>query len=202
MPEPDRTWAEQFTMQMTIQKAQADEIDKALADVRSHCVESGESAYEAFGEPKGYATTLAAELPTASSRPSVDFRRIGILLPLIWGPVLLQIPLWAPAGSNVPVSVGHVLLVAVVVPAWVVLTARWLRRLPRDPRTPNRAAFDEKGWRSMWLTLGLAAVGAAFWLAFDQVMFTTSRWGLIGLVCALLAIGLLLSRLLTVRPTS
>jgi hypothetical protein len=196
MPDLDRTWVDKFTMQMTIQLADAGDIGKALAEVRSHCADSGLSAYQAFGDPKTYATTLAAELPQAPRRPWLDPRRIGILLPLTTGPVVFQIPLWTSGGDEVPVSLGQVLLVAVAVPAWVVLTAPWARRRPRDPRRPDRPAFDEKGWRGLWLTLGLAAVGAALWLGFEQTMFTAAKWGLFGVGLTLLAAGLALSRLL------
>jgi len=202
MPDLERTWVDEFTMQMTIQQAGADEIDQALADVRSHCADSGQSAREAFGDPRNYATTLAAEVPSAPRQSWLDPRRIAMLLPSTLGLVVIQIALWAPRGDDVPVSVGQVLLVAVAVPAWVVLTAPWMRRPKRDPLRPARPAFDEKGWRPLWLTLGLAAVAVALWLGFDQAMFTVSKWGLLGLGLVLLVTGVSLSRLLTPRRAS
>lgn len=202
MPRLDRAWIDEFTMQMTIQHADADEIDKALADVHAHCMDSGQTAFEAFGDPKSYATKLAAELPPKPRQRWIDPWRIGMLLPLVLGLAILQIPFWAPEGDEVPVSVGQVLLVAVAVPAWVVLTAPWFRRRARDPRTPERPAFDENGWRPLLLTLGLAALGAALWLTFDRTLFTASKWGLIGLGLALFVAGVVLTRLIRPRRTS
>lgn len=197
MPDLDRTWVDQFTMQMTIQQADAEDISRALADVRSYCADSGQPPYEAFGDPKAYATTLAAELPPLPPEPRINSRRIGMLLPLVLGLALVQIPAFAPRGDDAPVTLGQVLLVTAAVPAWVVLTAPWARRRPRDPLTPRRPAFDEKGWRGLWVTLCLAAVGAALWIGLDHSLFTVPKWILFSLALALLATGIVLGRVLT-----
>jgi hypothetical protein len=202
MHDLDRTWVEEFTMQMSIQQADSDEIDRALVDVRMHCSDSGQSAYDAFGDARHYATTLAAELPPTPQQAWRDPRRVAVLLPLLWGLVALQVALWAPQGDGAPISLGHLLLASVAVPAWVVLTAPWMRRRPRDLRRPDRPAFDEQGWRPVWLAVGLAAVAVALWLGFDQILFTVSKSGLLVTGVTLLVIGASLLRLLARRRAS
>lgn len=195
----DRGWIDRFTMQMTSQGAAPGDISKALADVRAHCVDSGQSPYEAFGDPAAYATTLAAELPPAPRDPAFQLRRAAGLVPVTLGLTMMIMPVFAPQGNEAPVSVGQLLLIAVAIPVWVVLTAPWVRPRPRNPMTPDRRAFDEKGWRGLWITLVLAAVGAALWLGLDHTVFSVPKLGVLGLGLALFVAGMVLGRLLAPR---
>lgn len=178
MHDVEREWVNEFTMQMTIQRATGDDIRMALADVRAHCADSGESARDAFGDPKEYATMLAAALP--AGRRGVDPRSAGVLLLSVVALALLAVGSLSPnqpEDDRIPVTLGEALLVLCAVPAWVGLAVSpWGRRRPRDPAVPNRPAFDERYWRALWLTLGLAAVGTAMWLGLDQTLFTVSKW--------------------------
>lgn len=61
-PHVDEAWAEAFVLELRLRDVPGDAIGDALAEVESHCVESGEGAAEAFGEPVAYARAL--ELPT------------------------------------------------------------------------------------------------------------------------------------------
>jgi hypothetical protein len=194
----DRAWFKLFVMQLTIQRVAASGVGKAVADVRSHCTGSDRSPREAFGDPRAYATTLAAALPSAPPQSAFDLRRMAMLLPTMLGLAILAISYGAHREAAT-VSVGQLLLVIVAVPAWVVLTAPWARRRPRDAAAPHRPAFDENGWRGLWVTLGLFAVGAALWIGFDHTVFTVSKWLPIGLGVALLSTGFLVSKLLTKR---
>jgi hypothetical protein len=184
-------------MQLTIQRVAASGVGKAAADVRSLCAGSDRSPREVFGDPRAYATTLAGELPSAPPPSAFDLRRIAMLLPTTLGLAIL--PISYGTHREAAVSVGQLLLVTVAVPAWVVLTAPWARRRPRDAAAPHRPAFDENGWRGLWVTLGLFAVGAVLWIGFDHTVFTVSKWVPIGLGVALLSTGFLLSKLLTKR---
>jgi hypothetical protein len=65
--------------------------------------------------------------------------------------------------------------------------------------TPSRPAFDEKGWRAVWVTLGLVAVAAALWIGLPHVIFSVPKWLLFALWVVLTASGLLLLRLLMPR---
>lgn len=184
----DRAWINQFTLQMDIQRAAADDISRAVADVRAHCAERGQSAYEAFGDPRSYATKLAAELPTG--RSPFGLRSVSALFLSILACALLLVG-WASFAQlrddQAPVTLGTVLFVTVVVPVWVAMSVTpWGRRRPRDPATPDQPAFDEKYWRALWFTVSLAAVGAALWIGLDQALFTVSKWLFPGLGLAAL----------------
>lgn len=193
-------WFDRFTQQMTIQQASAADIDKAIGDVRAHCTEGGQSPPEEFGDPRRYATTLAAELPVGSR--SFDLRTFGILLLSMLALAILlasSVSLTQLQDGEVPVTLGEVLLVAVAVPGWAALSqTRWARRRPRDPSTPGRPAFDEKYWRALWLTLGLAGAGGALLVGLDQTLLTVSMFLLPALGLAVLATSQVL-RLLVAR---
>jgi len=195
----DSAWIDRFVTQLTSQQVAADNIGKAVTDVRSHCADSGQSPQEAFGDPATYATTLAAELPPASGQSAFPLRRIAALLPVTLGFAIVAVWFGAGSGNEAAVSVGQLLLVAVLVPAWVVLTSPWVRPRPRDPLTPHRPAFDERGWRGLWMTLGLFAIGAVLWIGLDGTVFTVPRSVLLGLGLGSVATGVLLVRLLAPR---
>ncbi|MGW2625558.1 hypothetical protein [Micromonospora taraxaci] len=182
-------------MQMTIQGADDEAIDKLVADVRTYCVDSGQTAFAAFGDARAYATKVGGEPSRVSSWSSTASRRITALLSLVLGLAVLQIAFWGSDGGEVPVSLGHTLIVALAAPAWVVLTAPWLRRQPRDPRMPERPAFDEAGWRPILFALGLGVLSAVLWIAFDQTLFIAPNWALISSGLTLVLAGIVLARL-------
>lgn len=58
-PHVEESWAETFVIELRLRDAPGRVIGDALAEVESHCAESGETAAEAFGEPVAYARSLA-----------------------------------------------------------------------------------------------------------------------------------------------
>lgn len=89
-PHVDPKWAATFTMELNIRQAAGEEIGAALAEVDSHCAESGESAQEAFGDPIEYASQL--EL---SSQPVKKQHQMGIALPQMFQAAGMLGVLWA-----------------------------------------------------------------------------------------------------------
>ncbi len=57
-PHVDETWAEAFVIELRLLDVAGDALGAALAEVESHCVESGEPAADAFGDPVAYARSL------------------------------------------------------------------------------------------------------------------------------------------------
>lgn len=57
-PHVDERWAEAFVIELRLLDVAGAALGAALAEVESHCVESGESAAEAFGDPVAYARSL------------------------------------------------------------------------------------------------------------------------------------------------
>lgn len=58
----DEEWVEEFVMALRMREVPGPRIGDLVAEVRSHCAESGESAEEAFGLPRAYAASRIAEL--------------------------------------------------------------------------------------------------------------------------------------------
>jgi hypothetical protein len=63
----DRRWQEEFVLTLRLDDVTGPAIGQALAEVEAHCLDSGESAAEAFGNPREYADRLA--LRDASTAP-------------------------------------------------------------------------------------------------------------------------------------
>lgn len=57
----DRDWQDRFVTGLRLRDASPELIADQLAVVRAHCVESGESAADAFGDPTAYADSVVAE---------------------------------------------------------------------------------------------------------------------------------------------
>ena len=110
-PNISKGWRDDFIIAMRTQDASGEQIGDALATVDAHCAESGESAEEAFGDPKAYATTLVPE-PVAGSGLGASFL-VGVLMGLLG---LLIVPRavddWV-TGSSFAVTIGDAVALAV-----------------------------------------------------------------------------------------
>ncbi|MHA7134024.1 hypothetical protein [Oerskovia turbata] len=80
-PHVEEKWADAFVVELRLLDVPGDTLGAALAEVESHCAESGESAAEAFGDPVAYAHSL--DLP---ARPAGRWDMVTVL-----GPVATQI---------------------------------------------------------------------------------------------------------------
>lgn len=202
--EGDRAWVDRFLVQLGRQRTAPDEVSKALAQVRSHCADSGQSAQDAFGDPAVYATKIADALPPAPnysvrSAPYSVIRGISLLLPMTMSFAMCTILYSASSDSDAVISWGHLVLVTAVIPLWVVAALRWVPFRPRDAALPHRPAGDEKGWRGLLAILGLVAGGAALLIGFDDPAFSAPRWSIFATAITLLVLGFALHRMLTPR---
>jgi hypothetical protein len=183
-------WVKGFRVQMARQRAAEADIDRALADVRAHCAESGQSAREAFGDPAEYATVLAAELPAPAKQSAISGRSAAFLVPIAMALAVLAVSLAAPTGRpDTAVTLGQLLTVVIAAPLWAVVTLPIPRFTPRDPAVPHRRAFDERGLRGLLAVAGLIAAGAVLWLLFDDPVVTVPRWSLTTVVAVLFAVS-------------
>ena len=188
----DREWVEQFELQLTSQQVGRSEIRRVLADVQSHCIDSGESVQEAFGDPRSYATMLAAELVSPNHRPQI-WRHIMRMGPLMAGLTLAVLLAFSNDDSTFAVTVGVLLIVFVAVPAFAVSPSLWGKATARDASRPQKPAFDENGWRGLWTLLVYLPVCAVLWVWADQVVFTVPNLIAIALTVALTACGIYLT---------
>lgn len=110
-PHVERAWLDAFVVELRLRDVPGDRIGDAVAEVDSHCAESGEGAVEAFGDPVAYARSLGlAPLPGADG----EVRRVvaGVAAQLV-GMVLVPTAVAALArGDRVGVTAG--VLVAVL----------------------------------------------------------------------------------------
>lgn len=65
----DNKWEQQFVMVLRSRDVSGAAIGAALAEVESHCAETGESAQEAFGAPQKYAASL--DFPASATVPGM-----------------------------------------------------------------------------------------------------------------------------------
>ena len=73
-PHVDPAWADAFVLELRLRDAPGRSIGDALAEVESHCAESGEAAAGAFGEPVPYAASL--ELPAGPATDPLPVRGV------------------------------------------------------------------------------------------------------------------------------
>lgn len=202
--EGDRAWVSRFLVQLGRQRTAPDEVSKALAQVRSHCADSGQSAQDAFGDPDVYATKIADALPPAPnysvrSAPFSVVRGVSLLLPMTISFALFAILYSANRDGDVAIRWGQFVFVTAVIPLWIVAALRWVPFRPRDAAVPHRPAADEKGWRGVWAILGLVAAYAALSIVFDDPAFSVPRWSISTTAITLLVLGFALHRMLTPR---
>lgn len=122
-PGVDPAWAEAFLLELRLADVPGRDIGAALAEVASHCAESGESAAEAFGDPAEYARNL--DLPAGSD---ADVPAVGSVIP--WVVQALGLMLLADAAhalvddEPVTLTVGHLVAAALLVVGLAALR-RW-----------------------------------------------------------------------------
>lgn len=92
----NEAWIDDFILALRLQSVRGDAIGDAIAVVRAHLADSGESAAEAFGEPGTYADQL--ELPTVAETRAWDPPIMGIAVSL------LAVFAFAPAVSAIAVG--------------------------------------------------------------------------------------------------
>lgn len=63
-PHVDRRWREDFTLEQRLLGVPGDRIGEALLTVESHVLDSGETAEEAFGDPRAYARAVTGPTPS------------------------------------------------------------------------------------------------------------------------------------------
>src|SRR5665648_326162 len=141
-PHVEPEWAEAMLLELRLLGVDGARIGAALAEVDSHCVESGQSAEDAFGEPVAYARRL--ELPAEDDvSPRTLIRSAVPTLVQVLG-MLLLLPSFAAwredtameVTAGMLVSLGLLLLRLSAAVRGVVLVFRTvLRSTTSPPRT-------------------------------------------------------------------
>ncbi len=158
----DKAWQEEFALALRLTDATGAEVGEALAEVEAHLADSGQSAADAFGDPRAY----AASLPVPKRRPTVAsvLWPAGLGLAAYLGVTLVfeAVPAWP---EPIPVRVGTLVAVTVVAVASLIL-GLFARSLLATPKL---------GGLIVWMIVGLAAavLPGILW---RQVAFTVPAW--------------------------
>lgn len=188
-PHLDPTWAEAVLLELRLLGVRGDRIGSALSEADAFCVDSGQQAAEAFGDPAAYARSL--DLP-AEADPGAR-ENLGMVAQVgldVLGVLLLAYayPAWR-SGDRLSVTAGAALAAAVILLGVGVVLWQGDRVL----RTVLR------GTTSARVALG-SAVAAWFTVAVALPAALTGQWWVLpaapALVVALLALtaGALLGR--------
>lgn len=121
-PHVDPEWTREFTLELTLRNVAGQDIGAALAEVDSHCAESGEAVEAAFGPARDYAASL--DLP-ASAEPQGSALKAGI--PVVGQLLGMMLMIWAApgvgAGRPAEVSAGMLVIFALV--AVFIIAVNW-----------------------------------------------------------------------------
>ncbi|KAE8763376.1 hypothetical protein [Georgenia thermotolerans] len=123
------TWETDFVVELRLRDVDGAAIGDALAQVRSHCAESGEEPAEAFGHAAAYARSLDLPRERAGGLPGVLVRSVVGLAAVYL--TLTAFLAWRE-GRTYMLTAGSVVAVVVVAAALVAL-ARHLRAVLDHP---------------------------------------------------------------------
>lgn len=125
----DSAWERDFIVELRLRDVDGRTIGDALAQVRSHCEESGQPMREAFGDPAAYARSL--ELPSA---PSVEAGIVAVRS--ILGLIAMFLTLWSFTawldGEGLTLTLGRVVAL-LLLGAAVLMVARAIGFIIRHP---------------------------------------------------------------------
>ncbi|GAA3208283.1 hypothetical protein ACFP63_12055 [Oerskovia jenensis] len=159
-PHVEEKWAEAFVIELRLLDVPGDVLGAALAEVESHCVESGETAADAFGDPVAYAHDL--DLP---AQPAGRWELVTVLGPVgtqVLGMLVLGwgggevVRAWRTGGTGATVglTVGMLCMVAGLCVAGLLVA--------RHSATVLRHVLDRPvvSWLVVTLLTGSLGVGA------------------------------------------
>lgn len=178
MSTPDTTaWCEKLVLELRLRGVKGSRIGDEVASVEAYCAESGESAVDAFGDPREYAAALAFDPDDVDDDVSTASLLVGAW-PAFLGLAGFYVASWAAAGLHtggaVPIGLGQVVGVILVVAAIAVIV-RFLGTVLR-----HVAVFAVV----FVVTIALAIAAARF---LDITLFTAPFPVVVGVAVVLLA---------------
>jgi hypothetical protein len=72
-------WRDAFAIRLRMNDISGPAIGDALADVDTHCTDTGENPADAFGDPLRYADAISASLPASARVPRTPWWRTALL---------------------------------------------------------------------------------------------------------------------------
>ncbi|WP_110241145.1 hypothetical protein [Nocardioides gilvus] len=122
-PHVERAWAEALLLELRLRGVAGTMIGAVLAEVEAHCADSGETARDAFGDPKDYAAAL--DLPESVLQDGSSLRDIAVPAVGLLGmfSTIGSVAAWQ-TGTTVSVTLGAALGALVLVICFAVLALR------------------------------------------------------------------------------
>ena len=162
-PHVEPAWSETFLLELRLRGVAGSQIGAALAEVETHCAESGETAHAAFGDARSYATAL--ELPpspdqTVSLRGELLSGGLGLGGMLL---TLAAVGAWR-SDSGVNVTGGSVAVLAILI-VGTALFVRYAARLVR--------AIATSAWLAVVFAVAPVAVFVCALLLFGKTVLLT-----------------------------
>lgn len=183
-PSPDRPivnpWREEFVLALRVRDVSGPRIGDALAEVDTHCAETGQHPEASFGDPESYAAELAASLPAgAGSTPAARVLVVASSLAVLLGVALLLTGLGGVVeGHDASYSYGALGgLLAVAGICFLVVTN--LSRLVRE---------GHRIWLYSLMAAGFVLPVAAG-LVWRQTAMTVPAWSCVAVGLVLLCAG-------------
>lgn len=172
-------WHDAFIAHARLRRVPGARIGEALAEVDTHCADSGERPADTFGDPVAYAEALASEFPPVPAGMRHLWAVAFMALTTLSGVLCLLVGLDGfRRGLNGSIHTGQ--LAAVVAGTLAIVVAR-------------SGALRRWRWRVGWPLFILAALGIGamiYVLALvGFVVFIETVWGLFAAGLFLLALG-------------
>lgn len=181
------TWIDDFTLALRLRAVRGDAIGDAVAVVREHLADSGETATEAFGDPRSYAAQL--ELPTVAAvrvwDPAVMGTAVSLLALLAFVPAVQSVFAGTAAGLSLPQLLLFLVPVAAVVglPTYfnaavsrpwifaIVFVVSILAATCSALFAPERGHSTLAAWNPWWVAgvSGAVLVAASAWALIDAL---------------------------------
>lgn len=119
----DESWLQDLRLELRLQDWDGRQVGDAVATVREHCEESGESAQEAFGDPDAYGRALAQGSP-GRAKPLTARVLLGALAGVLGTLTTSAAATAAFEGGPVEIRLGQVLILVLTLAAVVALVGR------------------------------------------------------------------------------
>lgn len=148
-PHVDPRWAEEFILELRVSGVSGEDVGAALAEVESHCAESGAEAAETFGPAAEYARGLELDPDPAQSTRHIVAAVLPTGVQLLGMMAVTWAPLFHTRGEAVPVTIGALISGAALIAVLGLIT--W-----QTEATLRLIAF--RPWRA-WAA-GMAVIAA------------------------------------------
>ncbi len=151
---PHAAWVERFTDELRLRHVEQAQVDMALDDIREHLIDSGESADEAFGDPREYAASL--ELPSRDEgfgrAGSFAASALAVVAFVVFG---IAVARWLD-GEATPAVIGWTLSGAIVLLAASVWATLGIARHVVDATIRERFAGRNSAPWGRWAPIAIA----------------------------------------------